>query len=377
MSCSNLDDYRALYPVTQTKAWLNNASMGTLSAPVTDALNAYLRRHAEGEISIEHDLDLVATARAAAARFINAKPAEIAFTKNVADALNIVAQGIDWQVGDEVIIADQEFPANVFPWMHLRSRGVIVRQVRSDGSRVPFERVVEAITERTRLVSLSWIEFSTGFRNDLKAIADACHACGALFCVDGIQGVGALPLDVRETGIDMMATSSHKWLLAPTGVGWLYLREELIDQIAVNWPGQSSFTRGKSLDYLDFDLPFWPDARRYEPGILNYTGLVGLTAAIELFEKVGMDRVAGQIRKVTDYAVEGLRSAGLELISSRNSEDWSGVVSFRVPGQDPADVHRRLGEQGVVISLRGDILRISPHFYNNESDIDRFLAALV
>jgi selenocysteine lyase/cysteine desulfurase len=371
-----IEAYRRLYPVTADKVWLNNASMGTLSAPVAGALRAYIKRHALGDISIEHDLKLVQRARETAARFINASPGEIAFTKNVADGLNIVAQGLDWKPGDRIVIADQEFPANVYPWQNLVKRGVELVKVASRDSRVAVEAIIEALEPRTRLVSLSWVEFSTGFRNDLKVLAKTCHERGILFCVDGIQGVGAFPLDVRETDVDVMATSSHKWLLAPTGTGWMYVRESLIDKIAISYLGQSSVSRGKSLDYLDFDLPLWPDARRFEPGILNYMGLVGLTAAIELFEEVGIDRIADRIKALTDGAVAGLLDRGYDVISSRNSAEWSGCVCFRSPKIEPAEIHRRLGERNIIISLRNDIVRISPHYYNDHDDIGRFLEAL-
>src|SRR6185312_9819929 len=175
---------------------------------------------------------------------------------------------------------------------------------------------------------LSWVEFSTGLRNDLKAISSACRRVGAIFCVDGIQGVGAFPLNVRGVDIDVMATSSHKWLMAPAGVGWMYIRRELIDKIAVSYLGQSSVSRGASLDYLAFSHPLWPDARRFEPGILNYLGMVGLEASLQQFQRVGMERVRDRIKYLTNKAVEGLRTRGYNVISSRDGEEWSGAVSF-------------------------------------------------
>ncbi|MBS7707726.1 aminotransferase class V-fold PLP-dependent enzyme [Chelatococcus asaccharovorans] len=371
-----LEVYRALYPVTRKKIWLNHASMGTLSDPVAEALRSYIDDHANGNISIPSDIELVAKAREAAAAFINADVEEIAFTKNVADALNIVAQGLAWRPGDRIVIADQEFPANVFPWTNLKSRGVEIVTVASVKGRVPQDAVTAAIDERTRLVALSWVEFSTGYRNDLKAIAAACHAKGALFCVDAIQALGALPLDVRDTDIDILATSSHKWLLAPTGVGWMYVRKALIERIGVSYLGQSSVSRSLALDYLDLDLPLWPDARRFEPGILNYQGLVGLTAAIALFNEVGMARVRDQIRRLSDRAVSGLLARGYTVISSRAGEEWSGAVSFQSPRLPAPAIHAALAAAHVVISLRNDIVRISPHYYNNDDDIAQFLDAL-
>ena len=234
-----IDEYRHLFPVVRHKAWLNHASQGTLSDRVVTALADFAEEHAQGRLSVEFEAQLYARVREAVARFINAQAGEIAFTKNVSEALNIVAHGLSWTQGDRVIVSDQEFPANIYPWLNLLSVGVETVVVPSKSGRVPIEAVIDALDERTRLVALSWVEFYTGYRNDIRSIADACHRAGALLCVDAIQGLGALRFDVHELEIDIVATSSHKWLLGPSGTGWMFCRQELLDQLGVCFMGQT------------------------------------------------------------------------------------------------------------------------------------------
>jgi len=372
----SLETYRSYFPVVQRKIWLNHSALGILSTRVTDAIRNGLDCFSSGETSIETQLRELAAARTAAAAFIGADPEEVAFTKNVADGLSIVANGLNWRKGDKVIVADQEFPANVFPWLNLEKWGVEVFKIGSRDGRILLQSVLEAIDERTRIVSLSWVEFGTGYRNNLRAIADACHAKDALFCVDAIQGLGALPLDVRKTDIDMMATSSHKWLLGPLGVGWLYVRRNLIGKIGVSVVGQTSVQRQISTDYLDYTLPLWPDARRFEPGVQNHLGLIGLHAALGLLNEIGIDHIRDRIKYLTDRIVIGLIERGYHVVSSRVDEEWSGAVCF-VSSQVPvSNIYASLLAKDVVTSLRGNVIRVSPHFYNNDEDIARFLTAL-
>jgi cysteine desulfurase / selenocysteine lyase len=372
----SFEDYRAYFPVVQRKIWLNHSALGILSTRVTDAIRTGLDRFSTGEVSMETQLLELAATRAAAAAFIGADSEEIAFTKNVADGLSIIANGLNLREGDKVVTADQEFPANVLPWLNLEKKGIEVFKVTSRDGRIPLQAVLEAIDGRTRLVALSWVEFGTGYRNNLCAIAEACHAKAAFFCVDAIQGVGALPLDVRATDIDIMATSSHKWLLGPLGVGWLYIRRSIIDKIEVSVVGQTSVERTVATDYLDYSLPLWPDARRFEPGVQNHLGLIGLQAALGLLNEIGIDHIRDRIKYLTDRIVIGLIERGYHVISSRVDEEWSGAVCFASSQVPVSKIYASLLAKDVVTSLRDNVIRVSPHFYNNDEDIARFLTAL-
>jgi selenocysteine lyase/cysteine desulfurase len=368
--------YRKLFPVVRSKAWLNHASQGTLSDRVVKAVADFAREHAEGGLSVESEGQLYARVRGAVARFINAHPSEIAFTKNVPDALNIVAHGLAWAPRNRVIVSDQEFPANVYPWLNLVSTGVEAVVVPSKAGRVPIEAVIDALDYRTRLVALSWVEFYTGYRNDIRAIADACHEAGALLCVDAIQGLGAIRFDVRKLDVDMVATSSHKWLLGPAGVGWMYCRRELLDQLGVCFIGQNSVERTISQSFLDYERPLWRDARKFESGVHNQLGLVGLEASLSLLTEVGMERIEARIKELSGIVAAGLADRGYKVIGTRQGDQWSGIVSFASDTFSAEDLRERLASANVVVSLRESVVRVCTHFYNDEEDIARLFRAL-
>lgn len=373
----DLDSYRELFPVTAERVYFNHASLGTLSTRVVSTVAERLAEHSRhGSDATPIWKATQQRTREKMARFLGADPPELAVVKNTPDALGIVATGLDWRPGDRVVISDLEFPANAFPWLNLARRGVETVIVRSEGGRVPTEAVIEAIDERTRLVSLSWVEFSTGYRNDLRTLGRVCHQRGALLAVDAIQGMGALRFDVRELEVDFLGTSSHKWLLGPTGVGWFYCRRDLIEQLEVAVAGQSSYRREASGSFLDYDLPFWPDARRFEPGLSNLLGLAGVEATLDLLMEVGIDRVEAQVKRITDALAEGLVERGYGLAAPREGGQWSGIVSFTSDRYTSEELVHRLESAGVSLSLREGLVRLSPHFYNNDEDVERFFAAL-
>ena len=369
--------YRELFPTMGGRVYFNHAAFGRLATPVVAALTEHLAQHSRyGQDAGRIWEEQVRRTRAKAAAFVGADPAEIAFTKNTPDALNIVANGLRWQRGDRVVICDLEFPANVFPWLNLVEKGVETIFVRSESGRVPIEAVIEAIDDRTRLVSLSWVEFSNGYRNDLRIVGQVCHERGALLAVDAIQGLGALRFDVRELNVDFFGAASHKWLLGPVGVGWFFCRRELIEQLNVSSVGHSSYERGPTTSWLDYNLRLWPDARRFEPGIANWLGLAGLEAALDLLIEVGIDRIEAQVKHLTDMLVAGLLDRGLWLAAPRDGEQWSGIVTFSSERRPSDELFQPLQRAGFSVTHREGAIRVAPHFYNNEEDIERFLATL-
>lgn len=370
-----MEEYRALFPITRERAYLNHAALGPLSTRAVDALAEYARDQAlrADHATEERKLRREAT-RAKLAALIGAEPSEIAMVKNTPDALGMVAVGLRWRPGDRIVSSDQEFPANIYPWRNLAERGVELELVKSRDGAVPLEAILEAIDGRTRLVALSWVEFSTGYRNDVATIGRACHERGALMAVDGIQGIGALRFDVRALGVDFLGFSSHKWLLGPLGVGWLYCRRELQGELDVVMIGQASVDQGSS--WLDYDRELWPDARRFEAGAPNSLGLAGVEAALDVFADVGMERVEGQIKALTDRLASGLEDRGYRLAARRGADDWSGVVSFSSERHDPEALHARLEQARVSTSVREGRVRVSPHFYNTADEIDALVAAL-
>jgi selenocysteine lyase/cysteine desulfurase len=374
----SLDFYRDLFPVTREHIYFNHAANGTLSTRVVEAMTKHIWEISRcGSEATSGGKVQQQRTRKKMASFVGADPAEIAFVKNTPEALSIVASGLSWQPGDRVVISDLEFPANVFPWLNLAKRGVKTTIVRSTNGCVPIEDVIEAIDKRTRLVALSWVEFSSGYRNDLRAIGQACHDRGALFVVDAMQCLGALRFNVRELNVDFFGAASHKWLLGPTGVGWLFCRRDLIEQLDLVIVGQKSYDPGTTTSMLDYNLQLWPDARRFEPGKANAIGAVGLEAAIDLLVEVGIDRIEAQVKRLTDLLAAGLVERGFQLGAPRDGEYWSGIVSFSSNRYTSAEIFQRLCKLGISVALREGLVRLSPHFYNNEDDVERFFAALV
>ena len=372
----SLTEYRALFPITEEYAYLNHASIAPYSVPVARAMEDFIAsRHQRGWLDGFRWESRLEKVRGLIAQLIAADPGEIAFTTNTSHGLNIVATGIDWRDGDNLIGAETEFPANVYPWLNLRRLGVEVRLVPAREGRILVEDIAALMDARTRLVALSFVEFATGFRNDLKTIGQLCRERGVYFCVDGIQGLGALELKVNQIPLDFLAAGGPKWLMGPIGTGFLYCRQALIEELIparVGWWGVVDRD-----DYFRYDSPLRHDARRFEEGSLNFLGLHGLGASLELLLEAGISRIEERVLSLTDYLIAGLQERGYHITTPIASlQERSGIVCFHHPHYSVDDLEQRLRTARVVISRRGQVIRVSPHFYNDETDIDRLLDAL-
>ncbi len=239
--------------------------------------------------------------------------------------------------------------------------------------RVHADAVRALVDARTRVVSVSFVDWGSGARTDLAAIADVCHERGVLFCVDGIQGVGAVQLDVERAGIDCLAVGGHKWLLAPEGLGCLYVSRRVVDRIASVLHGWKSVTDADT--YLPYHFTPRPDAAKFEPGSPSVLSTYALGAAIDMLLEVGPAAVEARILHLTDRLADGLRRRGADVLSPWGADERSGIVVFRL-GDDPQALCRGLVERGFIVRVRSGGIRVAPHFYNNADDIDRFLAAL-
>lgn len=368
-------DFRSLFPVTRQWSFLNHAAVAPLSQPARDMLVAYADDMTENGNVHERDWwGLVETARHAAARMLCARVDEVAWVKNTSEGLAYVAEGFPWKTGDNLVIPAGEYPANVYPWLHLADKGVEVRIVPCRGTRIERDDLKKAIDSRTRLLSISHVQFATGFRSDLAAIGEMCRARGVDFCVDAIQGLGCVPIDVAAMHIDYLAADGHKWLVGPEGAGVFFIRTDRIERIRPVSIGWKSVVNYNDFSTIDFRLR--QGATRYEGGTFNIPGLVALGASLKLLEEIGITTVMRQVKDLTDYLVERLSASGAEVASSRHADEWSGIVSFSKPGLDPRDAVPRILERKVVIAHRAGFFRASPHFYNNKDDIDRLIGAL-
>jgi selenocysteine lyase/cysteine desulfurase len=372
-------DWTALrrdFPVTERWAFLDHAAVAPLSGHARAALVAWADDLAQsGVVNEPHWLQRVEAARQAGARLLGAAAEDMAFVKNTSEGVGIVAEGFPWKPGDNVVTSADEYPANVFPWKNLAGRGVELRMVPSRDGRVEIDALRAAMDGRTRLLTLSFVEYASGFRNDLDRVGELCRERGIAFFVDAIQGLGVLPLDVAQTPVDFLAADGHKWLLGPEGAAVFYVRREWVERLHPVGIGWNSVLDSFHFDNENFRLK--SHAGRYESGTLNVGGVVALGASVELLLGLGIPAVTERILELTDHLCEEARRAGLTVYSSRQPQERSGIVSL-LPreGVEPRRLVRRCREAGVIINHRAGRLRLSPHCYNSTEELDRAVELL-
>jgi selenocysteine lyase/cysteine desulfurase len=362
-------------PVVRKWAYLDHAAVSPLTAPAMAAMGRWLTEVGEEGDTKWPDWSRLATeARHTAARLIGAEPEEITLVNSTTAGINLVAEGFPWKPGDNVVTLDDEFPSNLYPWMHLGDRGVETRLACTDHGRVDYDRLEALCDERTRVITVSWVGYANGCRRDLDRLCAIAARRDIFLFVDAIQGLGVFPLDVRRTPIDCLAADSHKWLLGPEGAGIAYVRRDRLPLLRATGVGWNSVVQGS--DYSRIELKLRDTAARYEGGAKNMVGIIGMGESLKLFESLGVDNLAAAILAITDYACREIEKLGLAVVSPRDGDQASGIVSIEMPGVDVAAVRRHCLERGVALAYRAGRLRISPHAYNNEEDIDRFVAAL-
>ncbi len=368
---------RSYFPVTRELAYLNHAGVAPISTRVEEALFRYAAEATRGgafryDAFFDAELERV---RGRAATLLGAQPEEVAFVKNTTEGLGIVATGREWRRGDQVVTCDLEYPSNVYTWWSLRGRGVETVTLHGRDGRLPLEAVEDALrTPRARLLALSSVEFGSGARNDLEALGKLCREHGVLFCVDAIQSLGCFPFDVERDGIDFLSADGHKWLLSVEGCGIFYCSKRVLDLLTPRVVGWRSVTQNRDFDRLHLDLQ--PGAGRFEEGTPNTAGIFGLGAAVNLLLEIGVEAIGRRVLGLTDRLVEGLVERGARVLSPRSPGEASGIVSFRHGDEDPEHTARRLRKQQVFVVARRGGVRASPHFYNDDSDLDRLLTAL-
>jgi cysteine desulfurase/selenocysteine lyase len=375
------DRLRALMPAAKRFAYFDHAAMSPLPRPTAEAFKKWLKQAVEIGAPVWGEwVKSIERMRATAARMIRAHSDEIALVANTTAGISLIAEGFDWKPGDNVVTLADEFPSNVYPWMNLASRGVETRRVPIDVSgRLDLERLAEACDERTRIVTVSWVGFATGYRHDVARIVEIAHERGALMFLDAIQGLGVFPLDVNELGIDFMAADGHKWLLGPEGAGIAYIRRKNLNRLRPIGPGWHSVIPGQ--DYTHIELNLRDAAARYEGGSQNNAGFLALGASLDLLDELGADNLADAVINITETACERLARIGAKIVSDRrmdhrNGQQRSGIVAFELPRRDPMAMKKHAKRRDVIFGCRAGRLRISPHAYNNEEDLDRLVEAL-
>lgn len=374
MDSKFFDTYRREFPVTQKYIYLDHAGVAPISLRVKTAIEMFLAESAEGG-SFHYPVwaERIVEIRRACAQLINAGPEEIAFVKSTSHGLSIVAQGLDWKPGDNVLIYEKEFPSNIYPWLNLRSKGVEVRTIPSRDGRILFEDITRLINSRTRLLAISSVQFSNGFRIDLEKVGSLCRDKQILLCVDAIQSLGMVPMDVKAFHIDFLSADAHKWLLGPEGIGIFYCSNGLAERLSPPLIGWKSVRNELAFDRPDFLLK--TNCLRFEEGSMNLLGIFGLGAALDLLFEVGIEQIEQRVLDLGDLILQEAEKRGYRALTPGARHERGGNIT--VSGNfDPARVRDALREKRIMVNARGGGIRVSPHFYNIEEEIIAFFKML-
>ena len=360
------------FPIAARIAYLDHASVSPMPARTAAvmaervaALQDPSREHGQGPAYVGEAAERIG-------RLLNAAPKQIAFLSNLAEAAAIVANGLSLNPGDEVVIPEQEFASLVYPWLNLEARGVRVVFVPRDGPASDFERIVAAISPRTKALALSHVEFRNGFRHDMIELGELCRRHGILFFVDVTQSLGILPIDVVAWQADAVAAHGYKWLMAFPGIAALYVSEAAMERIQPTAPGRSSVTGG--FEPLDYALDWHPDARRYQGGGPNWLGAAAVATSLSLVEEIGIERVAKQARAVSDHLLAGLEELPVTIASDVQPEHRSSILTFTTGSEErDKSLVAAARAENIIIGRRGMGIRTAASFWNNAADADRLL----
>jgi len=372
------DFRRAAFPVCRDKIFLAHAGVTALPRSVADAVIDYTEDCTADDQEYEGVIRRINETRRIAADLIGANSREIALLGPTSLGLSLVANGLPWQAGDEVVAYLDDYPANVYPWMELERKGVrLVRLQPERPGEITPEVVARALTPQTRLVALASAHFLTGYRIDIDAIGQLVHAHGALFCLDAIQTLGAFP--TRVDHVDFLSADAHKWMLGPLAAGIVYVKQAHFERLRPTLIGAWNV---QSPGFITQDrVEFEDGARRYEPGVLNCAGIFGMKAALEMIGGIGLDAVSARLRELKAHLVAGLRERGLTIHGPAEGNWVHAITTCRDESRDLGSLFQFLRARGIVASCRQDragvtLLRFSPHFYNTREELEKVFAEI-
>ena len=374
-----LPDLRALFPITKRFNYLNHAAVSPLPLPTLEAVEAQLRDvHENGSVNFQSWLSVKEHARRLLAGLLGARPEQIAFMRNTSDALSTVANGFTWRNRDNIVTFRGEFPSNIYPWLRVRDAfGVEVRMCEERNGRIDFDDLAQLIDQNTRMVTISHVQYGSGFRMDLERLGRLVRQHDALLVVDVIQALGVVPIDVEAELVDVAAGASHKWLLAPEGVGYLYLSDRARERIQPTLVGWVSVREPE--DFHNFEQGWNRGTLAWETGTGPAALIHGLNASLELLTGIGVPQIARHLEDMTDHLCERLPAKEYEIVSSRRPGEKSQIVCIRHASshqQSAMALYVHLKKQNIIAAPRGDRLRIAPHVYNTREEIDQLIEAL-
>ena len=370
-------ELRALFQITQRANYLNHAAVSPLPTPTIEAVQAQLQDVREnGSLNYQDWIAVKEQARKLLANLLGAKPEQVAFMRNTSDGLSTIANGLKWKHGDNIVTFSREFPSNIYPWLRLRNElGVEVRMCEEREGRIVFEELAELVDRSTRLITISHVQYASGFRSDLERLGRLAREHDALLVVDVIQSLGVLPMSVESELVDAAAGAGHKWLMAPEGVGYLYLSDRARERIQPTLVGWISVSDPE--DYNNFDQDWNRGSLAWETGTCPMSLIHGLKASLEILTNAGTVSIAQHLENLTDYLCERLKSLDYEVVSSRAPGEKSQIACIRNRGGLSAmKLYGHLKARNIVTAPRGDRLRIAPHLYNTHEEIDALLEAL-
>jgi selenocysteine lyase/cysteine desulfurase len=358
-----------LYPGTADVAYLDSAAVGLISTRVRDAMSVVLAEHQQFGVAAASKWREHATRiRASVARLVGGRAEQVAFTQNTSTGLATVTNGLDWREGDNVVVPAGEFPSNFYPWLQLRRRGVQVREVAMTEGRARLDDVLAALDDRTRVLAISAVQYSSGHRYDLGPLGQACQNSDALLVVDGTQAVGAVTVDVDRLGIDVLAVSAHKWMLGPFGIGFTHLSERAMQRLTPSTVGWLSVEDPFAFDH---EPVLADDGRRFESGTENSAGIAGLGATVDLVHELGRQRVEHRVLDRVAELATLLEEVGMTVHLPDQRDRRSGILIAGSPTIPHQVLYDRLLSEGVRCSLRGNGLRFAPHYFTTDSDLHR------
>lgn len=371
----NIVDVRNLFPyINNGTIYFNHASTGPFSTLVVNRLTELLKEKSENKIDDYGSfLKVVDETKELLAEMINCNVDRTAFVDNTSNGLNIVAQSVDWRKGDRILLNDVEFPANVYPFLNLKRLGVEVDFVKSENGIVTAEQIIESVKPETRMISISFVQFLSGYKVDLEKIGNYCRANNIIFCVDGIQGIGAVQIDVTKCKIDFLSCGTQKWLLGMQGLAFIYVNEEFQRKMVPTNVGWLSVQN--AWDLLDYKMDLKTSANVFQGGTLNAFGIYAFNTSLNLLKEVGFQNIQLKVKRNTKYFIDKLKSINItSVLTNCNEENLAGIITIKT--ENPDVIFKELEQNKIICSLREGLIRFSPHFYNKEKDIDKVVDVL-
>lgn len=378
ISMNTTNNWQDQFQVDEGLIYLNHAAVSPWPRCAQEAVKAFADENSiYGSKNYLQWLQTEQTLREQLAQLINAPSfSDIALLKNTSEALSVVAHGLDWQSGDNIVSSNEEFPSNRIVWQSLASQGVELRQAALCANESPEDALFALVDEHTRMIAISSVEYASGLKLDLQCIGEFCRQHKILFCVDAIQSIGALQFDVQACHIDFAMADGHKWMLGPEGLALFYVNPERLDALQLHQYGWHM-----TEDYLNFDSREWTvaeSARRFECGSPNMLAIHALQASTALLLEIGMQEIEQRVNMNSRYLIDLIgKHKDLICITNTDPERLSGIVTFKHQAKDSHHLYTELMQAGIMCAYRGGGIRFSPHFYSSRETLDRGIAAVL